>query len=86
MTRLSDSGESVMQGGLHGAWLSDSPESVIHEGICGAWLSVSPESVNRAIGQPGNRAIGQPGNRAIGHRRMHNSHKEASKRWQGRMI
>lgn len=28
MTRLSDSPESVMQGGLHGAWLSDSPESV----------------------------------------------------------
>lgn len=78
MTRLSDSGESVMQGGLHGAWLSDSPESVIHEGICGAWLSVSPESVNRAIGQPGNQAIG--------HRRMHNSHKEAGKRWQGRTI
>lgn len=72
MTRLSDSGESVMQGGLHGAWLSDSPESVTRCVQLGLLLSDSPESVIHegicgawlsVSPESVNRSIRQPGNR-----------------------
>lgn len=43
MTRLSDSGESVMQGGLHGAWLSVSSESVTRCVQLGLLMSDSAE-------------------------------------------